>query len=121
LSARPQASSFRSLGAVAVPRPVVARRPHDTRRVRRDFHLQRSFKARSPISRTSHSPGSPDCSHRLGSRAVEAGVPAGWVTADQAYGQDSKSRSFLRRTRPRLRGRRIPRPKGRCRQGHLPC
>lgn len=28
-------------------------------------------------------------------RAFDAGVPAGWVTADEAYGQDSKFRMFL--------------------------
>jgi SRSO17 transposase len=28
-------------------------------------------------------------------RALDAGVPAGWVTADEAYGQDSKFRTFL--------------------------
>jgi SRSO17 transposase len=28
-------------------------------------------------------------------RALEAGLPAGWVTADEAYGQDSKFRTFL--------------------------
>lgn len=28
-------------------------------------------------------------------RALDAGVPAAWVTADEAYGQDSKFRTFL--------------------------
>lgn len=28
-------------------------------------------------------------------RAQDAGVPAGWATADEAYGQDSKFRAFL--------------------------
>jgi SRSO17 transposase len=28
-------------------------------------------------------------------RALDAGVPAGWVTADEAYGQDAKFRTFL--------------------------
>ena len=28
-------------------------------------------------------------------RALDAGVPAGWVSADEAYGQDSKFRTFL--------------------------
>jgi SRSO17 transposase len=32
-------------------------------------------------------------------RALDAGVPASWVTADEAYGQDSKFRMFLDRRR----------------------
>ncbi|HET9137941.1 IS701 family transposase, partial [Actinophytocola sp.] len=32
---------------------------------------------------------------RMLARALDAGVPAGWVTADEAYGGDSKFRSWL--------------------------
>jgi SRSO17 transposase len=32
-------------------------------------------------------------------RALEAGVPAAWVTADEAYGQDSKFRAWLEQRR----------------------
>jgi SRSO17 transposase len=32
-------------------------------------------------------------------RALEAGVPAPWATADEAYGQDHKFRVFLERRR----------------------
>lgn len=32
---------------------------------------------------------------QLLARALEAGVPAGWVTADEAYGKDFKFRVFL--------------------------
>ncbi|WP_460495030.1 IS701 family transposase [Dactylosporangium cerinum] len=32
---------------------------------------------------------------RMLARALDAGVPAGWVTADEAYGHDSKFRRFL--------------------------
>jgi SRSO17 transposase len=36
----------------------------------------------------------PTLAMRMLARALEAGVPAGWVTADEAYGQDSKFRTF---------------------------
>jgi hypothetical protein len=32
---------------------------------------------------------------RMPQRAIDAGVPASWVTADEAYGQDGKFRAFL--------------------------
>lgn len=32
--------------------------------------------------------------------ALDAGMPAGWVTADEAYGQDSKFRLGLQKRRP---------------------
>jgi SRSO17 transposase len=32
---------------------------------------------------------------RMLQRAIDAGVPASWVTADEAYGQDGKFRAFL--------------------------
>lgn len=32
-------------------------------------------------------------------RALEAGVPASWVAADEAYGQDSKFRTWLEKHR----------------------
>ncbi|MCP2353493.1 SRSO17 transposase [Nonomuraea thailandensis] len=36
---------------------------------------------------------------RMLTRAIEAGVPAAWVTADEAYGQDHKFRVFLEQYR----------------------
>lgn len=36
----------------------------------------------------------PTLAMRMLARALEAGMPAGWVTADEAYGQDSKFRTF---------------------------
>lgn len=36
----------------------------------------------------------PTLAMRMLARALAAGVPAGWVTADEAYGQDSKFRTF---------------------------
>jgi SRSO17 transposase len=36
---------------------------------------------------------------RMLARALDAGMPASWVTADEAYGQDSKFRAFLDRRR----------------------
>jgi SRSO17 transposase len=41
----------------------------------------------------------PELARMMLSRALEAGVPARWVTADEAYGQDSKFRGFLEQRR----------------------
>jgi SRSO17 transposase len=58
-------------------------------------------------------------------RALNAGVPASWVTADEAYGQDSKFRLWLQQpasaTSSRPRSQKIPtngrqRPRRRPRQ-----
>jgi SRSO17 transposase len=37
----------------------------------------------------------PQLAQAMLARAVEAGVPAGWVTADEVYGGDARLRSFL--------------------------
>jgi SRSO17 transposase len=37
----------------------------------------------------------PQLAQAMVERAVEAGVPAGWVTADEVYGGDARLRSFL--------------------------
>jgi SRSO17 transposase len=37
----------------------------------------------------------PELARRMLERALEAGVPAGWVTADEVYGQDGRLRRWL--------------------------
>ncbi|WP_420819983.1 IS701 family transposase [Sinosporangium album] len=37
----------------------------------------------------------PELARQMLARALEAGPPVGWVTADEAYGMDSKFRAFL--------------------------
>src|SRR5580704_15797236 len=41
----------------------------------------------------------PELARAMLGRAIEAGVPAAWVTADEAYGQDYKFRSWLEQRR----------------------
>jgi SRSO17 transposase len=41
----------------------------------------------------------PELARSMLGRALDAGVPAGWVTADEAYGQDHKFRAFLEQRR----------------------
>src|SRR6187399_2929837 len=40
-----------------------------------------------------------ELARRMLGRAIDAGVPAAWVTADEAYGQDHKFRSWLEQRR----------------------
>ena len=49
----------------------------------------------------------PELARLMLGRALDAGVPAAWVTADEAYGRDGKFRDWLEQRRDRLRrGRR---------------
>ena len=41
----------------------------------------------------------PELARAMLGRALDAGVPAGWVTADEAYGQDGKFRAWLEQRR----------------------
>jgi len=41
----------------------------------------------------------PELARRMLERALDAGVPAAWVTADEAYGRDSKFRAWLEQRR----------------------
>src|SRR5215218_8632590 len=47
----------------------------------------------------------PELARRMLTRALEAGVPAGWLTADEVYGQDKRLLGLVRAARPALRAR----------------
>ena len=44
-------------------------------------------------------------------RAIAAGIPFGWVTADEAYGDNGPLRAFLEEAGHALRAGRRPRPR----------
>ena len=52
----------------------------------------------------------PDLARQMLGRALDAGVPAGWVTADEAYGQDAQVPDLAGATPDRLRRRRAQEP-----------
>ena len=41
----------------------------------------------------------PELARQMLARALDAGIPAAWVTADEAYGKDHKFRDFLEQRR----------------------
>jgi SRSO17 transposase len=71
----------------------------------RELYLPRSWIADPQRCREAAVPGDAEfatkaeLARRMLARAVDAGVPAAWVTADEAYGQDHKFRSWLEQRR----------------------
>jgi SRSO17 transposase len=67
----------------------------------RDLYLPASWTDDRPRCRVAGVPDEvafatkPQLATRMLARALDGGVPAGWVTADEAYGHDSKFRRFL--------------------------
>ena len=71
----------------------------------RELYLPKSWLADRDRCRAAAVPGEaqfatkPELARAMLGRALDAGVPAAWVTADEAYGKDGKFRSWLEQRR----------------------
>ena len=69
--------------------------------VDRELYLPAEWAADADRRAEAHVPGEvgfhtkPQLARQLLARALEVGVPAGWVTADEVYGGDARLRAFL--------------------------
>jgi SRSO17 transposase len=69
--------------------------------VDRELYLPKEWAADAGRRAEAHVPAQvgfqtkPQLAQQMLARAVETGVPAGWVTADEVYGGDARLRSFL--------------------------